>query len=290
MLKPVPFLKKTTDLFIYGNYFIALCAALLLYETYILLDLPPSLFYTSLAFFSTLFTYNIDRLVAYKEISKVAAERQIWITRHWRLMAVSAGISFIYLVICIFYIHWPVLVFIAHLGFISLAYSLPLVYGKTNAHTLRSIKGLKIFLIAYVWAASTVLMPCLALSIPLFSKEVVLLFIERLLFIFIITLPFDIRDYKSDIASNVSTIPGMIGIRNTKLLAVGCMLVFMIIAILHYPFRTGIFWARIISAISTLYIVYKTEETHHEYYFTALLDGTMVIQFVLVAILNAVVM
>ncbi len=282
------FLKKITDLVIYGNYFIAVCAALLLYETYILLALPQSWFYTSIAFFSTLFTYNIDRLVAYKEISRAEAERQVWITGHLLLMSVSAGISFIYLAVCVFYIAWPVLVFIAHLGIISVAYSLPLLYGKKNTHTLRSIKGLKIFLIAYVWAASTVIMPCLAEGLSIFSKEVVLLFIERFLFIFIITLPFDIRDYKSDIASNVSTIPGMIGIRNAKILAVGCMVVFMIIAIIHYPFRTGNFWARIISAVSTLYIVYKTEETNHEYYFTGLLDGTMVIQFLLVAGLNAV--
>jgi len=283
------FLKKVTDLLIYGNYFISICAALLLYETYILLALPPSWFYTSIAFFSTLFTYNIDRIVAYKEISKIDAERQVWITKHLWLMSVSVGISLLYLVVCVFYISLPVLVFIGHLGVISVAYSLPLLYGKKNTRTLRSIKGLKIFLIAYVWAASTVMMPCLAEGLSIFSKEVVLLFIERFLFIFIITLPFDIRDYKSDIASNVSTIPGMIGIRNAKILAVSCMVIFIIIAILHYPFRTGIFWARIISAISTLYIVYKTEETHHEYYFTGLLDGTMVIQFVLVAGLNAII-
>ena len=282
------FLKRVTDLLIYGNYFIAVCAALLLYETYILLALPPSWFYTSVAFFSTLFTYNIDRLVAYKDISKVDAERQKWITKHFWLMAVSAGISVIYLAICVFYMQWQVLVFIGQLGIISVAYSLPLLYGKTNNRTLRSIKGLKIFLIAYVWAGSTVMMPCLAQGMSILSKEVVLLFIERFLFIFIITLPFDIRDYKSDIASNVSTIPGMIGIRNAKILASACMVAFMIIAMLHYPFRTGIFWARMLSAISTLYIVYKTEETHHEYYFTGLLDGTMVIQFLLVAGLNAV--
>src|SRR5579872_796115 len=117
MRGPGSFLKKVLDLVIYGNYFISLCAALLVYESYILLNLPRSWFYPGIAFFSTLFTYNISRLAAYKDITKIdGSERHDWMVTHKKLMWASAVISLIYIAACAFSMPFNVLIFIAHLG------------------------------------------------------------------------------------------------------------------------------------------------------------------------------
>src|SRR6185369_13593853 len=149
--------------------------------------------------------------------------------------------------------------FLAHVGFISLAYSVPvLAKGSKN---LRGVKLLKIFLIMYVWAASTVVMPAVGTELPIFQRDVVLLFIERALFIFAITLPFDIRDYESDIKNKVVTIPGIIGIRSTRVLAFTCLLVFFLINLIHYDFHSGVLWAKLLSGASTFGIIlYATED------------------------------
>lgn len=281
-------IKKVLDLLIYGNFFIALCAALLIYESYILFDTQQSFFYPFFGFLATFFVYNIDRLVASGKRAVNKTERHLWLVDNFRKVTAFTATSGLALLVYMFYLPFSVLFFLLILGIISVSYSLPIIFKGKSLHGLRSIKGLKIFLITFVWAATTVILPAIDSGMYLLDKEVILLLTERSLFIFIITLPFDIRDYKADIKTNVKTIPGMIGINATRKLAFFCMAVFMLVSFYHYPVTHGLFWARFISAVTTLFLVYKAKEHYHEYYFTGLLDGTMVIQFLLILFLHDV--
>lgn len=280
------FIKRISDFFIYGNFFIAFCAALLIYESYILFNTKGGIFYPSFGFVATFFVYNIDRVIAPENAGGKLTERQAWLLANFRKVVAFTAISGLVLVISVFFVHFGILLFLMILGAISVGYSIPIMFKGKSLHGLRSIKGLKIFLITFVWAATTVILPAIDSGISLLDKEVILLFIERCLFIFIITLPFDIRDYKDDIKTNVKTIPGMIGIEATRKLAYACIAAFMAVSFYHYPLTNGLFWARFISAITTLFFVYKAKEHYHEYYFTGLLDGTMIIQFILIYFLH----
>ena len=201
-----------------------------------------------------------------------------------KLMTVISGACLVFLVVSLFYLSANSLLFLGHLGILSLGYSVPaLVKG---AKGLRSIKLLKIFLIMYVWAATTVFFPVVGAGQSIWHRDIVLLFIERALFIFAITLPFDIRDYHSDRSGNVLTIPGLIGIRQTRLLAFACILVFLFINLFHYSVQDGILWAKLLSGLNALIVIYFARDDKHEYYFTGLLDSTMIIQFLLVVVLR----
>jgi 4-hydroxybenzoate polyprenyltransferase len=273
-------LKKITDYIIYSNLLIAAGAGFFIWESYMLFGIRVDFLYVILGFAATLFTYNIDRLVVLNSLEKTNSERHNWVVSHFKIMVASSIVCFIFLIVSLFYLPWRSILFIAHLGFISLAYSVPvLAKGSKN---LRSVKVLKIFLITYVWAASTVVMPAVGAGFKVFQRDVVLLFIERALFIFAITLPFDIRDYHSDIENKVVTIPGLIGIRATRLLAFFCLLVFFLVNLFHYSFHSGVLWAKLLSGLSTLGIVIYSHQERHEYYFTGLLDSTIIIQFILV--------
>jgi len=277
-------MKKVSDFIIYSNLLISLCAAALIWETYLLLNVSVNLISVAVGFAATLLIYNTDRLVVLEALEKNGNERHSWILKFRLLLILLSIVSLIFLVTAVFFMPLRCLIFLLHLGLISLLYSIPLLFrGKKN---LRSIKLLKIFLIMYVWAATTVMLPAIWSGYDIWNRDVLLLFLERALFIFAITLPFDIRDYTSDKLNHVITIPAIIGIRQTRLLAYACLLVFFLINILHYSYQEGILWAKLVSGLYAMLLIAYTDEKKHEYYFTGLIDSSMLVQFLLVLVLQ----
>ena len=166
-------------------------------------------------------------------------------------------------------------------GVISLAYVFPVLKGRKR---IRDLHFIKIFLIAIVWAWITVFIPALLLEVH-YQGFIYLMFLERVLFIFAITLPFDIRDLLLDEEQAVKTLPSILGITATRRLAaiVLSILVLLVSTNLYlgnYSIEQsiGIF----ISVIIAYALIYFANPAKPDYYFTAYLDGTMVLQFGLV--------
>ena len=107
--------------------------------------------------------------------------------------------------------------YLTHLALISLSYAIPRSFGKWYYLSLRRIPLLKIFIIAYGWANVTVILPLLEAEQSIFTAKVLLEFSNRFLFIFIITIPFDIGDYFSDKKANIITIPILLGINKSRI-------------------------------------------------------------------------
>ena len=84
---------------------------------------------------------------------------------------------------------------------IAIAYNLPLKSNKNSAFRLRQIKGLKIFLIAFSWTLVTVYIPINLYIVNKISLTIVL--INNFLFIAILSLLFDIKDFKKDKENNL---------------------------------------------------------------------------------------
>ena len=170
------------------------------------------------------------------------------------------------------------------IGIVSLAYEIP-VRGKR----LREIGLLKLFLIAFVWGAVTVLMPAVHAGWHWQSANVWLLLAERSLFILAITLPFDLRDVLIDRLLQVETVPSRIGPKATIRLSVGLLagawwlelirvLFFQHTALMHWQPLVGLGVALL---VATVLIVRKPQMDDDTYYF-GLLDGMMLLQAVLV--------
>ena len=83
---------------------------------------------------------------------------------------------------------------------------------------------------ALVWAFITVTLPLVEGRQFLVPTDA-LLFLERSVFIFAITIPFDIRDLKVDQHIEVKTIPSAIGEQGAKRLAIGLLLANSILTI-----------------------------------------------------------
>ena len=135
-----------------------------------------------------------------------------------------------------------------------------------------------------VWGWVAVVLPYLETEHS-FNFSFVVLYLEKALFIFAITLPFDIRDLKIDAHHGVKTIPARIGSKKTKILAAALMggsvfLAFLNVWFHFYPILTGFFLLG--SGFMTVLIIYFADKTEEDYYFTGLVDGTMLLQFALV--------
>ena len=99
------------------------------------------------------------------------------------------------------------------LGSLSLLYAIPFL---PRAKNLRSLGGMKIFLVALVWAGCTGLLPMVDHGIAIGFNKMAFLF-QRFLLVLVLLIPFEIRDVKYDAAA-LKTFPQRLGVAKTKIL------------------------------------------------------------------------
>jgi 4-hydroxybenzoate polyprenyltransferase len=278
------YFKPAADLIFYSNLWISLGAASMVWETYLLLGQIVDFFYVAFAFCATMAIYNLDRLVVLNKLTLTGNVRHQWIVENKYILFVSFALCGVFLGVSIFYLPIKIIIFLSHLAVISIAYSIPMFTHRKEKRSLRSLNGLKIFLIAYVWMAATAMLPSLAAGHSLLEASVISITLRRGLFIFAITIPFDIRDLRTDHEAGLRTLPGIFGVKKSQWLAIFCLVVFTILAAFDHSLYSPSFYALLISAISTAPLVFIASEHFNEYYFAGLLDGTILVQFLLVYI------
>ena len=276
-------LKKLINFIFYSNLWIAICAAATIAQTqFIFTKKIEWNWLMGLIFFATLFLYALHRIISISKVDKFSEmERYAVIQKfknHISFYALVAGVGG---AICFWNVSFPIQLSLIIPGIISMGYVLPLLSGKKR---LRDLNHIKIFLIAVVWAWVTVFLPALEIGKP-FEMATWLMIFERALFIFAITLPFDIRDLKVDAHNQVQTIPAVIGVSKTKLLASGVLVIAFFVSVMLWwsgVYDVGVLLALLVSYFSTSYFIYLSDKIKHDYFYTGLMDGTMVLQFLLV--------
>lgn len=286
-------------LFIFSNVYISLAAAALAVQAYYLLGArdffwraPHAWGPAALIGCATLAVYNLDRLVsASREDAGELSARHRWIGARrrglWGLV-LAAGLAG---AATLLVVPPRVVAALVPLGAAALAYSMPMLGARRSPvpraqqtrRRLKDIPGLKIFVIALVWAAVSVLLPALHARVSLASRDVALTFLARMSFIFAITLPFDIRDMRADARAGIRTLPMLLGARRTRLMALALMLVFCALVLIHYGARlTGPTLPLLVSALFTGAALVFCARPRHEFYYVGLLDGTLLLQPLLV--------
>lgn len=270
---------------IYSNLLIAGGAALVTHETYLLvggaLHWDPLL---ALVLCATLLVYSLDRLVDASEEDTVdRTERHRWIDRYRRILWGVAVTSAVGAAAATLFVSTDILVALVPLGAVAAAYSLPVVWGPSGPYRLKDVAGLKIFVITLVWAGATAFLPALQVSGELVSTTVVFTVVERAIFIFALTLPFDIRDMERDRASDIRTIPLAIGPDRTRTLALVCIGAFALIAVGHRGFGPGSAAIPLVaSAAVTAVLLWVATTERTELYYVGALDGMIALQWIFV--------
>jgi 4-hydroxybenzoate polyprenyltransferase len=277
--------KKVTDVVLYSSLFIAACAFGLVAQTYMLVGQEVSWRVAGMLFFATLFLYNLESLLPGQvRPPLLLTEKKRWLVTHQPLMRwvalVAGGITlWLFLGGAPVYPLW----FLLHLLLISVLYTIPVASRKYRLLPLRKVPFLKVFLVAYVWAALTVLLPLLYLGREVFAPEPFWMFVRRFLFIFALALLFDIRDFTKDKALDTYTFPVVLGIPFTKGLSLIVMFVFMLLAPIYTHAAEAL--ALLLSGLVSAAVIIYAHEDRSEYYFGSLADGMMLFQFLLVALL-----
>lgn len=111
------------------------------------------------------------------------------------------------------------LIVVGFFALLTFLYAIPILKNKN----LRNFTGLKITIVAIVWAGITVIVPLINESVML-EWDNWLTFIERVVIVFVLTLPFEIRDLQFD-DSTLETLPQRVGVKRTKI--IGLLLLFV---------------------------------------------------------------
>jgi 4-hydroxybenzoate polyprenyltransferase len=178
------------------------------------------------------------------------------------------------------------------LGLISIAYNLPIFSIDDTRFSLRNIPGVKLFIIAMVWAASCVLLPIFEIAGNNYStitlNETILLFLKRLFFIAAIAVQFDVRDIFQDKSNRLKTIPVIFGEKNSLLI---CQVLLASYLLLLFNFTKkidGNFFALSLTILLSGWLIFKSKWKKNEYYYFLLLDGTMILQLIMLLIFSTI--
>lgn len=288
------FLRSILDFLLFSNLFIGLCAAAQTMVTYQLLDLEPDRFIISFIFLSTLIIYNLSMLLA-KPANPAASplKRVRWIFSHHRLMVSITLISVLAIIpIGLFYLGMQAKILMAFTGVIACGYNFPFLILNNKKIGLRNLPGIKLFLIAIVWAVSVVVLPIVQAeslyNIQIPATETFLLAAKRFLFIAAITIPFDIRDLFQDKLYELKTIPVIIGEKKARIFCLGLLVLYLLLLILFSQRINLEVIALTFSLVLTTWLIFKSTIEKNEYYYFLYLDGTMILQFLLLTMVSVI--
>jgi len=284
--------QKIFDFYLFSNLHIAVCAVALVLVTREFFGLHLRTELLVFVFCGTFFLYNLQRLPA--AFSKGDIDRKFmrhrWNTEHRVLLLLISVIAAL-AAAWSFFLLYPRTQLIALLpAALSVAYAFPSFYWNRKWIKLREIPVLKIFIVAVVWGMICVWLPVAADdSYPQwYSPEVMVWFVSCSLMIFAITVPFDIRDLTYD-GQTLSTIPAMAGVKRAVMVALAALLLS----------AGGVFLADYMTSLVTMHhavfyfawsvvtgvLIAFSKPSLHEYYFSFLMDGVMILLWAMIAFL-----
>lgn len=273
---------------IHSNIFIALAATGLTFQTQIELGFDLSLKpYLFLVFFATLFDYNLHRLNTMVYYPETLRENKYkWLRENKRLFLFIVLVSVSGFILTLYYAKKEVLMMLMPFAGLTLFYTVPFYKTKGRSYKLRDLPYLKIFLISGIWAGITTMLPIAESEMDISLSEILNIFIIRFLFIFALSIPFDIRDQESDLKNGLLTF-AHVGKENTGLsiawILICLMSLFSFVKYLNQAdFHLAI--AYFISSLISLYILKSTLLQKHPLYHHGFVDGAILIQTVLIAV------
>jgi 4-hydroxybenzoate polyprenyltransferase len=287
-------LQKPLDFLLFSNIFISLGAAAQGLVTYHLLNKPVNLAIILFLFFSTILTYNFSILIQNPKNPQLSTFRRVrWIFSHYRLNVGITILSTIALLIVFTVVSFKAQILVVLLGILSMSYALPIFSFKGKKLGLRNIPGVKLFLIASVWALSSVLLPILELrhthQIEITTYNICILVVKRFLFVVAITIPFDIRDMFQDKVYGLKTIATVFGEKKALL---ACQLMLFSYLVLLFLFRdngfNNDFFALSTTIILSGWLIFKSKWEKNEYYYFLYLDGTLILQYLMLVVFQFV--
>ena len=277
----------------YGNYFYGICAVALSIEASVQQFVPlNSLAYYTAIFAASVVFYTKAYLPA-KPGDKSENVRTEWYNQHHFFSAISQLILSMLLLVCCFFIgknlqhsfqflHWQG-------WFILLLFPLAGVcyYGLFNLINLRDNGVTKPFLIGLVWAGLVTAYPLLFNSIEHqlalnLTIRFFVLFLKNWMFIAVLCIMFDIKDYAVDANQSLQTFVVQKGLRKTifniilPLSVLGLIIFIVYAANNHFPI--GRILINTIPFILLMVVAFQLKTRRSILYYLSVVDGLMLLK------------
>lgn len=230
-------------------------------------QLSSSIFFYGFIFSSTVVAYNTTKFVHLNKFTE------------WLALPMPRIVKFISFVcaIIMFYtalhLEAKVLVVALIFGLITISYALPIFQNRTN---LRQVFGIKILIIAFVWAGVTVGLPILQNGVHLLQPVIIAEFIQRFLFVIVLTLPFDIRDLNEDDRA-LGTIPQLFGVKKTKWIGVAFLFVVIVFELVLHQNRESNTIIFFMIMILTAVFLWKSMKVQSRYFASFWVESTPIL-------------
>ncbi len=281
-----------TQFFFFGNYFYGLCTVMLSIEATVqqVFPLNPLLYYLSLFCITVVF---YTRAYIHDTSGYPSNERDAWYMN--RKKFVNASQLFLTLVslfcIVLFFIQNRNALFKLTALHLFLFAIFPLVaamyYGIDAKFNIRKFGWLKPFIIGFCWAGIVTWYPVLVATLLLgisyeFTLVGCLLFLKNFMFVSVLCIMFDIKDYAGDSRDQLNTFVVQTGLRKTIFyiiipLAILGLITFIIFGIYRHfhPVKISL---NVIPFVLMIIAAYRLKERRNILYYLVYVDGLMLVK------------
>ncbi len=268
------FFKAVFIFYINSSIHVALSVYALVRITEKYFDLPYNEPLDYFILYGTVTGYNF---IKYAGIAKL---HHVSLTKNLRIVQVFSFLSFIVMLFYLFLLDTRTIAYFIPLGLLTVSYAIPVL--KNLSINLRNTATIKIFIIALVWTGVTSLIPVLQ------NKEIGIRegvhFVQRFLFVIVLTLPFDIRDFKDD-KKYLQTIPQLVGVRRSKKKGYVFLLFTMGIEFFIAP-NQQLKFVYLIVFISLLFLVQRSTIKQSKYYASFWVESIPIFWWILLIFLS----
>ncbi len=254
-----------------------------------------SLVYYIFVFAATVLYYTHAYMA--ETITNSSNRRSIWYVRNHQAMRISQlSLTFISFISggILLYEFGSRMVSASLLQWISIGIfpvAAALYYGSAaplnSSHSLRNNGWLKPFVIGFVWAGTVTVYPILFKSIEdgtpyaprLFN---ILLFVKNLMFITVLCIMFDFKDYAADHNKQLKTFVVQVGLRKTIFYIILPLSIIGLGTFLSYAYYMGFpFWRVILNTIPFILLILvalSMQRRKSILYYLAIIDGLMLVK------------
>ncbi|TKD59313.1 hypothetical protein [Flavobacterium sp. ASW18X] len=224
--------RRLLQFYLDASIHVGLAVSSLYYVTLEKLNISFDFWYAIFLWSATIVGYNFIKY-------GVEARKYILVStpHHRTIQLFSFIVGFLAFYVLFVYVDTQLYLPLCILAVISALYAIPFL---PRAKNLRSLGGVKIFLVALVWAGFTLWIPILA-ECKVFDLTILWLFLQQLVLVLVLLIPFEIRDLKYD-ALELRTLPQRFGIAKTKQIGYGLLLFYVLLALIERRVSTIGYW------------------------------------------------
>lgn len=250
------FVKQLFNFYLDSSIHVALSVYALTWVSLLEFDMPYNESILYFNFYATITGYNF---VKYFGVAKFHHRR---LTTGLKSIQLFSLICFVLMCFYAVRLNTKTMLYIGGFGLLTFLYAIPFLpkhFFLDKQQNLRSISGLKIYLIALIWAGVTVFLPLIN-SDFLVEADLVITGVQRFVFIVVLMLPFEIRDLQYD-SIKLATIPQKIGVAKTKLIGIFLLIFFVVLQFFKMEWQsTQSIYLVLIALVTGCFLALSTKE------------------------------